>query len=467
MQPTHKKLIILNLLLLFITTITFGQNKVLIDQVVATVGDKKILQSDVENQMLQLKARRYSSSNLECEVFKDLVSQKLLLIQAEKDSITVSANQIESELDRRIQYFVRQIGSQQALEDYYNKTMPEIKQDLRSMLQEQMKTQKMKRQLVSDIDISPKEVKNFYKNLPEDSIPMIDEKVQINQIVRYPAETDKAESNAREELLELRKRILDGEKFSTLARLYSDDPATSRKGGELGLRSEEELDPAFADAAMRLQEGEVSSIVESAYGFHIIKLINREGDQFNVRHILKTPEVSYKQKQKVLNKLDSIAQIIRTDEYSFEAAARKFSQDKKYRLNGGLLVNPQDASNEFKLEQLPSADYEAIKELKTGEISEPFEAQDENGQTVFKIVKLKDKIPSHKANLENDYDVIKRLAEQQQQQIQIQKWLEEKQNSTYIRIDETFKDCKVKELPANTPQQGRQPRQQRQQRRNR
>jgi len=464
MQPKQKRILILNFLLLFITTITFGQNKVLIDQVVATVGDKKILQSDIENQMLQLRARRYSSSNLECEVFKDLISQKLLLIQAEKDSINVSSNQIESELERRIQYFVRQIGSQQALEEYYNKTMPEIKQDLREMLQEQMMTQKMKRQLVTDIDISPKEVKTFYKDLSEDSIPMIDEKVQINQIVRYPEETEKAESKAREELLKLRKRILDGERFSTLARLYSDDPATSRNGGELGLRSEEELDPAFADAAMRLQEGEVSSIVESAYGLHIIKLINREGEQFNVRHILKTPEVSYKQKQKVLNKLDSIARIIRKDEYSFEKAALKFSQDKKYRLNGGLLVNPQDASNEFKLEQLASADYEAIKDLKEGEISEPFEAQDENGQTVFKIVKLKDNIPSHKANLKSDYDVIKKLAEQQKQQQIIQEWLEKKQNSTYIRIDKSLRDCKVKELPTNTPQQGRQPRQRRQRR---
>ena len=464
MQSTRKRILILNFLLLFITTITFGQDKVLIDQVVATVGDKKILQSDIENQMLQLKARRYSSSDLECEVFKDLVSQKLLLIQAEKDSINVSSNQIESELERRIQYFVRQIGSRQALEDYYNKTMPEIKQDLRKMLQEQLMTQKMKRQLVTDIDISPKEVKTFYKNLSEDSIPMIDEKVQINQIIKYPEETEKAESKAREELLELRKRILDGERFSTLARLYSDDPATSRDGGELGLRSEKELDPAFADAAMRLQEGEVSSIVESAYGFHIIKLINREGDQFNVRHILKTPEVSYKQKQKVLSKLDSIARIIRTDEYSFKKAALKFSQDKKYRLNGGLLVNPQDASNEFKLEQLPSADYEAIKNLKAGEISEPFEAQDENGKTVFKILKLKDKIAAHKANLEHDYDVIKKLAEQKKQQQKVQEWLEKKQNSTYIRIDESFKDCKVKELPANTPQQG-QPRQQQRQRR--
>jgi peptidyl-prolyl cis-trans isomerase SurA len=330
--------------------------------------------------------------------------------------------------------------------------MPEIRQDLREMLEEQLKTQKMRRQLVSDIDVSPSEVRKFYNNLPKDSIPMVNEKVQLNQIIKYPQETEEAEARAREELLELRKRILEGEKFSTLAVLYSDDPATARKGGELGLRTAEELDPAFADAAFGLQEGEVSGIVESAYGYHIIKLIKREGDQINVRHILKTPEVSFKQKQKTITKLDSIARIIRSDNLSFEKAALKFSDDRKYRLNGGLLVNPQDASNEFKLDQLPSSDYEAIKDLKVGEISEPFEAQDEKGNTVFKIIRLKDKMPAHRANLKEDFEVIRELAKQREKQKKIQNWLSDKQQSTYIHIDEDYRHCKLKTLPVNSPQ---------------
>jgi len=444
MQLNFRKLLILNILFLTITIITFGQKKVLIDQVVATIGDKKILQSDIENQVLQLRARSYTSGNIRCDVFKDLISQKLLLIQSEKDSLQVSPNQIERELERRLQYFVRQIGSQKKLEEYYNKSLPEIKQDLREMLQEQMRTQKMRRQLMADAEVSPQEVKDYYKTLSKDSIPMVDKKVQINQIIKYPEETKKGESRARQKLLDIRKRILEGEKFSTLAVLYSDDQATARKGGELGLRSAEELDPVFADAAFTLKEGEVSGIVESAYGYHIIKLINREGDQVNVRHILKTPEVSFKQKQAVLNKLDSISRLVRTEEYSFEKAALKFSEDKKFRRNGGLLVNPQDASNEFKLDQLPSADYNAVKDLKVGEISEPFEAKDDKGHTVFKILKLKDKIPAHKANLEKDFDVIQRIAKQKKQKDIIQEWLEEKQQKTYIHIDQSFKDCDLK-----------------------
>jgi peptidyl-prolyl cis-trans isomerase SurA len=365
----------------------------------------------------------------------------LLLIQAQKDSLTVSSNQIESELERRIQYFVRQIGSEQKLEEYYNKSIPEIKQDFRKLLREQMLTQQMQSQLMQDIEVSPKNVKQFYKNLHEDSIPVINKSVQINQIVKYPSETEKAEIEARNRLLELRKRILKGEKFSTLAVLYSDDPGTARKGGELGFRTQEELDPAFADAAFSLQEGEVSGIVESAYGLHIIKLLAREGEQVNVRHILIKPKVSMKLRQKVMNKLDSIATVVRKDEMTFEEAALKFSEDKKYKMNGGLLVNPRTSGNEFQLDELPNQDYQAIQNLQVGEISEPYEAQDENGNTIFKIVKLKSRTERHKANLEKDYNRIKQLALQQKRQNYIQKWLTQKQKETYIHIDEAFRDC--------------------------
>jgi peptidyl-prolyl cis-trans isomerase SurA len=223
--------------------------------------------------------------------------------------------------------------------------------------------------------------------------------------------------------------------------LYSDDPGTARKGGELGYRAQEELDAAFADAAFSLQEGEVSGIVESAYGFHIIKLIDREGDQVNVRHILIKPTVTIEQKQKVISKLDSIAQLIRTGDISFEKAAMEYSDDKQYKLNGGLLVNPMNSSNEFELEQLPNQDYTAIKDLKVGEISDPYEATDEKGRTVFKIVRLKSEIERHRANLEKDYDILKNAALQHKRQKMIQKWLKKKQEATYIHIDESFRNC--------------------------
>jgi peptidyl-prolyl cis-trans isomerase SurA len=440
MLINQKKLLLVSILFFSIIFSLQAQKKVLVDQVVAVVGEKYILHSDIENQLMQMRAQQISGVN-DCRVMKDLLAQKLLLIQAQKDSITVSSNQIESELERRLRYFIRQIGSEEKLENYYNKSIPEIKQDLRELLHEQMLTQQMQNQLMQDVEVSPREVKEFYNNLPKDSIPMVNKKVEINQIVKYPSENEEGELQARRRLLELRKRILEGERFSTLAVLYSDDPGTARKGGELGYRAQEELDAAFADAAFSLQEGEVSGIVESAYGFHIIKLIDREGDQVNVRHILIKPTVTIEQKQKVISKLDSIAQLIRTGDISFEKAAMEYSDDKQYKLNGGLLVNPMNSSNEFELEQLPNQDYTAIKDLKVGEISDPYEATDEKGRTVFKIVRLKSEIERHRANLEKDYDILKNAALQHKRQKMIQKWLKKKQEATYIHIDESFRNC--------------------------
>ncbi|MFP4447218.1 MAG: peptidylprolyl isomerase [Bacteroidales bacterium] len=442
---------LLNLKHLILTTIVIlsfslpnqAQDKKLIDQIAATVGDKKILQSDIENQRLQIQAQSYKAPT-KCEILNDLVAQKMLLIQAQKDSITVSDNQVEAELEQRLRYFIRQIGSEEELENYYNKSIQEIRQDFRSSLREQILTQQMQNQLINDVEVTPVEVEKYYKNLPEDSIPTINEKVKINQIVKYPGENEESETKARERLLDLRKRILDGQRFSTLARLYSDDPGTASKGGELGYRTEEELDPAFADAAFGLKKEEISGIVESAYGFHLIQLIDRDDDEVNVRHILITPDVSYEQKQAVRNKLDSISTEIKAGNISFEEAARKFSDDDKYRMNGGLMVNPQTSSNTFELDQLPSADYEAIEDLEKGDISEPYEAQDENGKSVFKIVRIKDKIEKHKANLKEDYSEIKQMALERKQQKYINKWLKKKKKDTYIKIDESFQDCDLK-----------------------
>ncbi|MFO8236578.1 MAG: peptidylprolyl isomerase [Bacteroidales bacterium] len=440
MLLNFKHLLLINILIISFSFPNQAQDKILIDQVAGIVGNKKILQSDIENQRIQMRAQSYRAPD-RCELLNDQIAQKLLLIQAQKDSITVSNNQVEAELQQRLRYFIRQIGSEKKLEEHYNKSIEEIKQDFRSMLREQILTQQMQNQLIEEVEVTPEEVENFYNNLPEDSIPTINEKVKINQIVKYPSDNQQTDSEAREQLLDLRKRILDGQRFSTLARLYSDDEGTARQGGELGFRTEEELDPAFADVAFSLKEDEISGIVESAYGFHLIQLIDRNDDEVNVRHILITPKVSHEQKQAVKNKLDSIATEIKAGEISFEEAARKFSDDKKYRNNGGMMVNPETSSNEFELNELPSDDYEAVKDLEKGDIAEPYETQDENGKTVFKIVRIKDKKEKHKANLKEDYADIKQMALEKKQQKYLNKWLEEKKKEIYIKVDEAFKDC--------------------------
>jgi peptidyl-prolyl cis-trans isomerase SurA len=443
MQLEIKRITLITLFLFTIIPFAEAQNGRLIDQVVAVVGDKKVLQSDIESQRMQFMAQGMNSENLRCELLNELISQKLLLIQAETDSVMVSENQVESQLDMRLRYFIRQIGSQAKLEQYYNKSLPEIRQDFRELLREQLRTQQMRRQLIQDVSVSPSEVKEFYKNMPEDSIPEINKKVQIAQVVKYPEQSNQAERQARQRLLELRKRITEGEKFSTLAVLYSEDRGTSSKGGELGFRTAEELDPAYADAALSLQEGEVSGVVESAYGYHIIKLLERRDDEINTRHILIKPNIKPEQKQQVINQLDSLASEIRKGNISFEKAAIEHSDDKQYKMNGGLLVNPNNASNEFQLDELPQPDYNAVKNLKVGELSDPYETQDEKGKALFKIIKLVSETERHKATIKEDFATLSQMALQKKQQEIIKNWIEQKKKDTYIHINESFRDCNI------------------------
>jgi len=438
-----KQIILITLSLFTLIPASEAQNGKLIDQVVAIVGDKKILQSDIESQRMQYRARGMNKDNLSCQLLNDLVTQKLLLRQAEVDSLEVSENQVQSQLDMRLRYFIRQIGSREKLEQYYNKSIPEIRQDFRELLREQIRTQKMRQQLISDVSVSPKEVRAFYRNMPQDSIPMINKKVQISQIVKYPPQSVQAERQARQRLLELRERIQKGDKFSTMAVLYSEDQGTASKGGELGFRTAQELDPAYADAAFSLQEGEISSVVQSAYGYHIIKLIDRRENEVNTRHILIKPDIKVAQKQKVMNQLDSIATEIRTGNISFEQAAIKHSDDKKYKMNGGIMVNPKNASNEFELDELPQPDYNAVKDLKVGQISDPYEAKDDKGKSIFKIIRLTSKTDRHKATIEEDYSKLSQMAKRKKQQEIIQKWINDKKKETYIHIDEAFQDCQI------------------------
>ncbi|HAF28557.1 MAG TPA: peptidylprolyl isomerase [Bacteroidales bacterium] len=443
MKINFSKKTLLILLLILSVKIAGSQEKIMIDRVVATVGDKIILQSDIENQVIQIVTQGYpASENMDCEVLNQLLTQKLLLTQAELDSIQVGAGRVESELERRLMYFIRQVGSEKKLEEFYNKSIIEIKEDFRPLIEEQLKTQMMQSNLVSEIDISPRAVQKFYKDQPDDSIPMINTQYEINQILIYPSQNEEAKNEAREKLLSLRQRIIDGERFSTLAVLYSEDPGSARRGGELGFRSKDELDPEFAKAAFKLSDdGGISRIVESEYGFHIIQLIARESNQVNVRHILVIPKVDIEQKVATKNKLDSITNLIKLDSLTFAKAALKFSEDEQSRLNEGLMVNPMNASTRFALDELPSNEYSVIKDLKIGEISQPFESRDENGKIAYKIVKIKKQIEAHRANLKDDYELIEQMALMEKQMEVVDKWIEEKKKKTYIHIDDSALKC--------------------------
>ncbi|HBI81591.1 MAG TPA: peptidylprolyl isomerase [Bacteroidales bacterium] len=421
---------------------SYAQENISIDKVIAVVGNERILLSDIEQELLRIKMQGSANTNINrCELLEQFLIQKLLITQAKIDSIEVNEGSIEAEVDRRLKYFINQIGSEKALENYFNKPIFEIKDDLREIIREQQLTQQMQRNIIDKVNITPSDVKAFYKKIPTDSLPELPMQYELQQIVIYPPDTEKAKLEAKEKLLEIRNRVLNGERFATLAALYSEDRASAIKGGELGFRSREELVKAFADAAFNLKEGQISQVVETEYGLHIIQLIEKRNDQVNVRHILLKPQFTSDLLSKAVQKLDSIANLIRTDSISFDNAVLRFSEDKKSNLNKGLMLNPFTNTSLFEKEQLQPSDFYAIKDLKEGEFSSPFESRDEHANIVFKIIRVKRIIPAHKANLKDDYDIIQQLAKSNKENEILGDWVSKKIKSFYIRIDEEFHSC--------------------------
>jgi peptidyl-prolyl cis-trans isomerase SurA len=418
----------------------YSQSKI-VDEIVAIVGDKMILESDIEKQYYQAMAQGIKpTDDMRCTILENLLSEKLLLNQAEIDSVEVTEEDVQSQLNDRLKYFISQIGSEEKLVKYFNKSIPEIKEDMHDDIRDQLITQKMSQQITENITVTPSEVKAFFNNMPHDSVPYINAKVEVSEIALYPATSDEAIFKVREKLLALRQRILDGENFATLAVLYSEGPSASR-GGDIGWATKAELDPEYAKVAFSLKKGQVSKIVESSFGYHIIQLIERNGDRVHTRHILMKPEISDSAKVSTKEKLDSIIQQIRLDSISFTYAAMRYSQDEETRMNGGQLVNPKTGDTQFELDQFNTQDLYVIKDLKVGEISTPYESTDDKGKTVFKVVQLKSRINPHRANLKEDYSMLKQLTEQHKHSEVVDNWITEKLKTTYVKIDDRYKNC--------------------------
>lgn len=419
------------------------KSQTVIDQVVAVVGSERILLSDIEQELLRMKMQgSLSGENDRCILLEQMLTHKLLVNQSKIDSIEVNVSSIESEIDRRLKYFINQIGSEKALESYFNKPMYEIRDDLREVIEEQQLTQQMRQKIIDKVKITPSEVNSFYKNTPTDSLPKIPEQYELQQIMIFPPSSAEAKFQVKEKLLEIRERILKGERFSTLAVAYSEDRASAIRGGELGFRSREELVKTFADVAFGLKEGQVSQIVETEYGFHIIQMIENKGEKVNVRHILMKPQFTSSMTAQAIAKLDSIATLIKSDSIKFEIAAIRFSEDKKSNLNGGLVINQYTNTSLFEKDHLQPSDFYVIRDLKVGEMSSPFESRDEHANVVFKIIKIKRVVKAHTANIKDDYDVIQSLAKQSMESDILKEWIEKKQKVTFIRIDPSFKSCK-------------------------
>lgn len=408
------------------------------DKIVAVVGKSTILYSDIEEQYLQYKAQNQTVDR--CEILEELLAQKLLVTYAEIDSIEVTDGEVELELEQRMTYFINQIGSEEKLVEYFNKSVLEIKADMRDMVREQLLMNRMQNEIVKNISVTPKEVKEFYNSLNPDSIPLIESEVELNQIVRYPKSSEDEIYEVRKKLLEIRERIMNGESFETLAVLYSEGPSATR-GGDIGWAAKSELDPAYAKAAFSLKKNHVSKIVESSFGFHIIQLLDKTEDRIKTRHILMKPKISYDEKQKVLNKLDSLARNIRLDSIKFETAAMYISQDEDTRLNGGQRVNPKTMNTKFQVDEFSGKEYYVIRNLKVGEISDPFEAEDDKGKTVYKIVKLQSRTEPHRANLKQDFDLAKNMAIADKRGKMVDNWITQNLKDVYFRIEDPYKDC--------------------------
>ena len=436
------------MLLLFSVT-TYGQNNV-IDEVVWVVGDEAILKSDVESERLnaQYEGRKFDGDPY-CVIPEQLAIQKLFLHQAELDSIDVSEQEVLSRLEQQTNWLIDQIGSKEKMEEYYNKTSTQIREMLRENIRNGLIVEKMQREIVGDIKIVPADVRRYFKNLPQDSIPFVPTQVEVQIVTLEPKIPQEEIERVKKTLRDYTERIEKGEiAFGTLARLYSEDPGSARRGGEYGFQGRGEVVPEFANVVFNLTDPKkVSKVFETEYGFHIAQLIEKRGDRVSYRHILLKPKVEEKDLETSLLRLDSIAKDIRNAKFTFDEAATFISQDKDTRNNHGLMANPNSGTARFEMHELAQVSQEVAKTvegLNVGEISEPFTMINNKGKEICAIVKLKARIDGHKATITEDYQRLKSIVQSKLGEEKLQKWIVDKQKSTYVRINENWVTCDFK-----------------------
>jgi peptidyl-prolyl cis-trans isomerase SurA len=413
-----------------------------IDEIVAVIGNEIVLYSDIQIQKSQIKAQGFKGTLDDCQVLEEILFEKLMLNQSKVDSLEVTDDMVEGQLNRRMDVFIRQIGSVEALEEYYGKSMGEIREDFFDVLKDQLMVQRMESEISADINVTPSDVQDFFNEIPKDSLPYVNASVQMAQIVKYPDVSTKEKERVRAELMEFKEQVETGqEEFETLAALYSDDPGSAAKGGALGMQSRGTWVPEFDAVAFNLEEGQVSTPFKTDYGFHIMQLLERRGEMYNANHILLIPEVSSDGLNRARTDLDSIRTLVVRDSVSFALAANKYSDDETTKNQNGSLVNQATGSTIFEMDDIDPTLFPVIDTMQVGSVSGPVYFQTRSNEKGYRIIKLMNRTEPHRANLTDDYQSLQNMATERLRAQAMDKWVRERIDEAFVKIDEKYRDC--------------------------
>jgi len=433
---------------LFLTTFSFSQERKVIDKIVAQVGDNIILMSDLEAQKLQaIQAGMTLTKEMDCNVLEELMYNELLLNQAKLDSIEISDGQVDAEMENRLRVLEEQIGGREKLEKFYGKSVTQIKEEFRPIIKDRLLSQEMERTITADITVTPKEVSDFFSKIPKDSIPLINAQLSFQQIVHYPEITKADKKRSYDQLTEIRNNIMGGKSFDTQARIHSMDPGSATQGGKI-TASRGMMVPPFEAAVFSLEVGGISDVFESAYGYHIVKLLDRKGDDYVCQHILIIPEYTNEALEYSALKMDSCYKLLKENKITWDDAVTRFSNDEMTKQNKGIITNPITGEQTWDMEDLNQVDQQIFlltDNMEKGDITSPNLYVDiyERKQGI-RIVRLMDRKPQHLANLKDDYALIKRAAENDKKQRTINNWIITKIGNAYVRIDESYQDCQFR-----------------------
>jgi peptidyl-prolyl cis-trans isomerase SurA len=435
------KNIIIAIIFIFSKNFVFAQNKIA-DKIIGIVDNKIVLQSDVQTQLNQMIAQgALMNADSRCYVYQQMMLQKLMVAQANHDSVVISNDEIENELDRRMNYFIGQVGSKEKFEEYYHKPILKFKEEFREAVQEQLLAQRMQQKITAESKVSPMEVKKYFENIPTDSLPYINAEYEIGEIIIAPKVSIESKLATKKQLMEIKEKIVGGVSFDSQAKLYSEDPGSAIKGGDLGLVARGQMVPEFESALFKLKDGELSDIVETQYGYHLIKMTAKQGEKAKAKHILLVPKTGIDELTVAIMKLDTIRKKIMADSITFKKAVDKYSTDEATKVNGGLVQNPNDGNSLLDAQLVEPDLFFVVDSMTVGQISKPIIFKTMDGKDATRIVWLKTKTMPHKANLNDDYAKLQQATINKKQQQKMLDWMNRTTIKNYIIIDDEFKNC--------------------------